>query len=69
MKEAKSHRKSGMTKMQAEDFVKRSHKAGLKAEIHEGHKQRTNPTLPMPGVSGGPHLHPHNHSLHIPIIK
>ncbi len=69
MKEAKNHKKSGMTRSQAKDFVQRSHKAGLNSEIHEGHMQRMNPSLPMDGVAGGPHLHPHNHSLHIPIIK
>ncbi len=58
-----------MTRSQAKDFVQRSHKAGLNSEIHEGHMQRMNPSLPMDGVAGGPHLHPHNHSLHIPIIK
>ena len=67
IKEAKKARPKGMTRKEANDFVKRSRKAGLNAEIHEGHMQRTNPSLPMNGVSGKPHLHPHNHSLHIPI--
>ena len=67
IKEAKKARTKGMTRKEANDFVKRSRKAGLNAEIHEGHMQRTNPSLPMNGVSGKPHLHPHNHSLHIPI--
>ena len=70
LKEAKALNKNGGVKRsQAKDFVKRSQKAGLRAEIHEGHMQRMDPTKPMPGVSGRPHLHPHNHKLHIPIIE
>ena len=57
-----------MVRSEAEDFVRRSHEAGLKAEIHEGHMQRMDPTMPMEGVSGRPHLHPDNHSDHIPIV-
>ncbi len=69
IKEAKQANKNGgISRTDAESFVKRSHDAGLKAEIHEGHNLRNNPNVPQPGVSGGPHLHPHNHSLHIPII-
>ena len=62
IKEAKAKKKTGVTRAEAEDYVRRSHKAGLNAEIHEGHPTRKNP------VSRGPHLHPHNHSIHIKII-
>ncbi len=69
VKEAKeADRNGGMTRAQAEDFVNRSHQAGLPAEIHEGHGTRMDPSVMMDGVSGGPHVHPYNHSMHIPII-
>lgn len=60
--------KQALTRVDAEDYVQRCKSVGLEAEIHEGHMSRSNPKLPMDGVSGGPHLHPPTHSKHIPII-
>ena len=53
-------KKGSVSRPEAESYVKRCRDAGFnkdKARIDEGHMQRMDPTKPMSGVSGKPHLH------------
>lgn len=66
-------KKGGVSRADAESYVDRCKRQGFNEQqvrIDEGHMQRSNPTQPMQGTSGRPHLHTPSGKQHsIPIIE